>query len=753
MKKRVARLKIFAWIAAIISGSLLLLWSWMPRFFESSLQSILHQLGGELNVITIDQINPWALRLTDLNIESMDVNLSLKQLDARYDPLGLVKGEGHSLSLTSPVVRIDSESLLDRLRLVESMDNEKKSFQSVAKEFIQDPLLRHIRLRDASVFLANEDKALLSDLALEGDFYQELAKVRLDGNLSGLEWLGDLTMIEEGQDLFLGASLSFPDLTTVTQSVADVSASLDESKVIDVRKWIDVEQGSARGQWSARIQDHGMMDQFMDVNVSELILQCFGFSIQVPQAILFVTPRSPTWIESNFYANANWGENLDIQGMKVSANLQDGKPKLRLRIQRMSTQGILPKTEMVGIVIDELEFAFDDDGEFIGIEKAVVRFSALHLEEGLFNLYDGELSLKWLGEDRFHLNLRKANGSLPTFGVNLHNLMYAGEVSVGSFPELATEQVVSVEEAYVGEDQKIEDLKFGFKLDSLERIELSTVSMRVNDFGFSIDPANLAIEIPDSARGRVDFSILDGEIQFKQYDDFSIHGINGHVKLNSLEPLDSNGTQSIRFDLHAGEQILKNGEIRFDLLSSGEKIIELLELHALGGVISLEETKIGESLDDLKLVARAKGLRSQEIISLFDDLDARMDGNLSGVLNLRNRPLLGWDFYGGALSLDSSEKARLFLNTNGLLTEGLEVGSAEFKNMYLLEQALQNLKLESFNVIFKVMDEGERVVEMNVRGESEVDGKDISVDYRPKIIGGLDALIQQADLSNWGINP
>ena len=165
---------------------------------------------------------------------------------------------------------------------------------------------------------------------------------------------------------------------------------------------------------------------------------------------------------------------------------------------------------MVGIVIDELEFAFDDEGEFIGIEKAVVRFSALHLEEGLFNLYDGELSLKWLGEDRFHLNLRKANGSLPTFGVNLHNLMYAGEVSVGSFPELATEQVVSVEEAFVGEDQKIEDLKFGFKLDSLERIEISTVSMRVNDFGFSIDPANLAIEIPGSARGRVDFSILDG---------------------------------------------------------------------------------------------------------------------------------------------------------------------------------------------------------------------------------------------------
>ena len=155
----------------------------------------------------------------------------------------------------------------------------------------------------------------------------------------------------------------------------------------------------------------------------------------------------------------------------------------------------------------------------------------------------------------------------------------------------------------------------------------------------------------------------------------------------------------------------------------------------------------------MKLVFEARGLRSQEIISLFDDLDARMDGNLSGVLNLRNNPHSGWDFIGGALSLDSSETARLFLNTKGLLTEGLEVGSSEFKNMYLLEKALQNLKLDAFNVIFKVMDNGERVVEMNVRGESEVEGKDISVEYRPKIIGGLDALIQQADLSKWGINP
>ena len=202
MKKRLTKWRIFAWMAAIISGSLVLLWSWMPRFFESSLQSILCQVGCELSGISIDQINPWALQLTDLSIETSDGNLSLKRLDARFSPLDLAKGKAHSLSLTSPVVRVDTDSLFEHLRKEELKNDEKKSVQSVAEEFLQDPSLQHVRLRDASIFLTNKEQALLSNLAFEGDFYQGLAQIRLDGNLSGLEWLGDLTMVEEGDDLF-----------------------------------------------------------------------------------------------------------------------------------------------------------------------------------------------------------------------------------------------------------------------------------------------------------------------------------------------------------------------------------------------------------------------------------------------------------------------------------------------------------------------------------------------------------------------
>ena len=102
------------------------------------------------------------------------------------------------------------------------------------------------------------------------------------------------------------------------------------------------------------------------------------------------------------------------------------------------------------------------------------------------------------------------------------------------------------------------------------------------------------------------------------------------------------------------------------------------------------KTKIEESLDGLELGVVATGLSSQKLIALFEDLDARMDGNLSGALNIRNDSLNGWILQ-WCTALDSSDSAKLFLNTQGMLTEGLESGSSEYKNMYLLERALKIL--------------------------------------------------------------
>ena len=145
----------------------------------------------------------------------------------------------------------------------------------------------------------------------------------------------------------------------------------------------------------------------------------------------------------------------------------------------------------------------------------------------------------------------------------------------------------------------------------------------------------------------------------------------------------------------------------------------------------------------------ADNLIAQDILDAFEDLDAQMDGNLSGRIALRMRRDSSWDFYGGFLSLNESDSAHLSLKMNGALTEGLNPESSEYENMELLEKALTDLDLESLKINFKLMEDGERVVEMNVIGESLVEGKKITVDYRPRIIGGLDALLQQLDLSDF----
>jgi len=750
MKKRVSKLKLFLWVTLILSGSLVFVLTSLPSFLESGIRKFARDSGINLHSIIIDEITPWSSRVSGLSSDFQEGKFSLQQLDLRYDPTQLAQGQLRAVSLTSPLLEIDIDAILERLEGIENANTDSKI---QADELLSNPPVQHLRFRDLELSFNRVDTIALSQWDIEGDFHPGLAQLRLDGNLTGLPWQGDLTLVQEGSDLFLGASLQFSDLSKIFNSVKTVSELFDDENSVNFEKWLEIEKGVARARWTGRLENDGIMDQFIELNATELVCRAMGLTLQIPQAILFVTPHISGRTEANFYANLNWGENLEVRGLKLAGSLVDGQPNLNVRVQRLRTQGVLPQAELFGLVVDGIEFAENEMGEFLGVRKASLRFSSLHLEEGMYNLYDGEIDIEWLGEDRFQIELRKGNGSVPTLGLNLQGMRFSGEIALDSLPRLSAEQRFSVDEIFLGEDQKIDDFSIEFKSDSLERFELSELNMLVNDFQFSLSPANLIIEIPESSQGRLDLSFLDAELKFDDFSDLALKKIQGNIKFNSLDPLDTNGSQSVRFDLHAGEQVLESGQIKFEVLPNGEQVIKELEIHAFGGTLALEETKLIEGFEDFELKVLAKGLDAQQIISCFEDLDARMEGNLSGILTIRKDPSLGWDFYGGSLSLDSSETAKLFLNTHGMLTEGLDDESSEYKNMYLLERALEDLNLNGLNIMFKLLDAGERIVEMNVRGESEVDGKDISVEYRPKIMGGLDALLQQADLSKWGVEP
>ena len=331
----------------------------------------------------------------------------------RYDPTQLAQGHLRAVSLTSPSVEIDLDALLERLEGIEHASQDSNELQIQVDELLNSPPVQHLRFRDLDISLNRVDITARSQWDIEGDFHPGLAQLRMDGNLTGLPWQGDLTLVQEGSDLFLGASLQFSDLSTMFKSVKTVSELFDEENSINFEKWLEIEKGVAKARWTGRLEDDGIMDQFLELNATELICRAMGLTFQIPQAILFVTPRNSGRTEANFYANLNWGENLEIRGLKLAGSIEDGQPNLSVRVQRLRTQGVLPQAELFGLVVDGIEFAENEMGEFLGVRKASLRFSSLHLEEGMYNLYDGEIDIEWLGEDRFQIELRRGMDLCP----------------------------------------------------------------------------------------------------------------------------------------------------------------------------------------------------------------------------------------------------------------------------------------------------------------------------------------------------
>ena len=266
---------------------MVVLWLSLPHFLQTTLEEILAELDGELSSITVEKANPWSIEISDLEGTAWEGDFSLQMLNLRYDPFSLAEGRVHALSLTSPQISLPCSALEAFLDSNDSSEQDPLVLQEHAQALLLNPPLQHLRLRDVGVTILSQDLNLSTTLGLEGDFHTGLAQLRMDGNTSGFSWLGDLTMIQEGNDFFLGASLHFPDLSKLFPLVDSLDSITPEPMNLDLHDWIQIEQGSAKGQWTGRVEEDGIMDQFMDFNATDMVLQFMGMTLEVPQAILF----------------------------------------------------------------------------------------------------------------------------------------------------------------------------------------------------------------------------------------------------------------------------------------------------------------------------------------------------------------------------------------------------------------------------------------------------------------------------------
>jgi len=699
--------------------------------------------------VKVDQFNPWKAHTRGLALKSDEGNLSIAEADLIYSPVSLSAGKLNAISLTSLNWEGNPLQFAEKFD-GESEDEERSVFEGIA-EFLQSPPVQHLRMRTSEISAKTDIGLVEGNISLEGDFHHELAQLRLDGNFSGLPWYADFTLIQEAKEIFLGSQITLPELPMLPEFLHGLgNASMDTGLALlsDVLK---VEEGRAKVRGTAKISDGGVKDTFFELDASDVALTASGLSFNLPRVLVFTTPESEDSWEINFFTNLNWGENFSGQGVNVHLDYEEGELKVTGQAESLQTGGILPPLEINGLVIDEVKFVNDEYGVIVGLEALDMHFSSMHFESGLFNLYDGKIEVEWLGEERFALRLSEAEGSLPDMGINLSGISYEGVVSSSELPKIPDWQRLEVDELFVGEDQRIEDVRVVACSETGESVEFSELSCTLDGSTYELKPANLQIHPPSSENLSWRVEMLDGEFRTSDQEDLEVVNLRTNLEFASLDPLETNSTQTIQFDIHAGEQKFEGGLVRFEVFPSGEKIIHEGRLGIFGGELKLDEFSLEDDLEGLKIKVLADQLVAQQMINCFDDLDAKMDGNFSGFIDLVNLRDVGWDFSGGSINVGSESPGKLMLNLDGMLTSDLSPESKEYRNMYLLEQALKDLTLSGLYVNFKVLEDGERVVEMNVRGKSTVEGKEITIEYRPRIVGGRDALLQKLNLAELGL--
>jgi hypothetical protein len=231
----------------------------------------------------------------------------------------------------------------------------------------------------------------------------------------------------------------------------------------------------------------------------------------------------------------------------------------------------------------------------------------------------------------------------------------------------------------------------------------------------------------------------------------SVTGLEGEIQFNSLDPLETNGTQTIWFEsLQASDVELKDGNFSFQILPDGTFLINEGNAILYDGMIGLMESSFNLYGEQMRINTTIKEMDGQKIVDFIEGLEVEVNGSFSGRIPFTKQEGK-WDFEDGYLQLDPSSNAKLKYKSNGFLTNGIKEGSAEYKRMKMTELALEDLQLESLRISFEV-DGDKRQILGAIRGKSTIQkNTEVSLDYRPKIIAGLAEIMYKLNFEKLGL--
>lgn len=725
-------------LLVVILLSLLLLvgiWNSLPFLLEWSVVKMAKGAGLQNFEMHVSDLDPWKTKVLDLAIKDQGNSLRVKQIDILYDPSTVALGEINALSITGLSGRVNTDTDKEA-EGTESTNSYRYFFDSIDQLLINSPL-SHFRLRNSDFTLIDQNISTKFNFGLAADFLDNLIHFVWEGSANSVTGSAELSLSREENSTFLAGVIEIENISQLFDEISSDSRLQDR-----VPEGVSISEGQLLIDIFSRVLPDGLEDVFLELNGSNIGLEIGGNNFTLSKLITFITPENDHKWVVNSYANINHENILLAEGINLAVSHEGNSTELSSRVNYLKTQGQLPPIELNGVRFPNLEFDLSDPLQIPYGKELEILFHELSYGGNLFKLYDGVISFLFLQDHQIKLSIPPVDASLLDLGISFVQFSYFGMMDLDLLPQISTPQIISGKRVIFGDEVLLENLDLTFRVQDLRHILLDTLSFKLSESIIEFNPANIMVEIPSMMPGALHFDFNKSSL-FLPDDEIILIGLDGEINLNSLEPLETNGTQTLSFDRCSVSGVeLKDGNFSFQILPDGTFLIVEAYANLYGGVIGLLESQFNLYQAGIRISTSLTGVNGQEIADLIEGLDVEVNGTFSGRI-----PLImqggNWDFEGGYLQLDPTASAKLKYKSNGFLTNGIEVDSEEYKRMRMTELALENLNLESLRLIFEVKGE-DRQISGTIRGKSLIDKKtEVSLDYRPKIIAGLAEILHK----------
>ncbi|MDC3335571.1 YdbH domain-containing protein [Opitutales bacterium] len=718
--------------------SLLLLvgiWNSLPFLLEWSVVKMAKGAGLQNFEMHVSDLDPWKTKVLDLAIKDQGNSLRVKQIDILYDPSTVALGEINALSITGLSGRVNTDTDKEA-EGTESTNSYRYFFDSIDQLLINSPL-SHFRLRNSDFTLIDQNISTKFNFGLAADFLDNLIHFVWEGSANSVTGSAELSLSREENSTFLAGVIEIENISQLFDEISSDSRLQDR-----VPEGVSISEGQLLIDIFSRVLPDGLEDVFLELNGSNIGLEIGGNNFTLSKLITFITPENDHKWVVNSYANINHENILLAEGINLAVSHEGNSTELSSRVNYLKTQGQLPPIELNGVRFPNLEFDLSDPLQIPYGKELEILFHELSYGGNLFKLYDGVISFLFLQDHQIKLSIPPVDASLLDLGISFVQFSYFGMLDLDLLPQISIPQIISGKRVIFGDEVLLENLDLTFSARDFRHILLDTLSFKLSESIIEFNPANIMVEIPSMMPGALHFDFNKSSL-FLPDDEIILIGLDGEINLNSLEPLETNGTQTLSFDRCSVSGVeLKDGNFSFQILPDGTFLIVEAYANLYGGVIGLLESQFNLYQAGIRISTSLTGVNGQEIADLIEGLDVEVNGTFSGRI-----PLImqggNWDFEGGYLQLDPTASAKLKYKSNGFLTNGIEVDSEEYKRMRMTELALENLNLESLRLIFEVKGE-DRQISGTIRGKSLIDKKtEVSLDYRPKIIAGLAEILHK----------